>query len=110
MNMPRKVAFGIPASFLAMFIVAPIYGITINMFSLFGMILVIGILVDDGIVIAENIYTHYERGKSPRRAAIDGTMEVLPAVSTSVFTTIIAFTPILFLTGRMEMMFEMAFV
>jgi multidrug efflux pump subunit AcrB len=104
------VAFGIPASFLAMFIVAPIYGITINMFSLFGMILVIGILVDDGIVIAENIYTHYQHGKSPRRAAIDGTMEVLPAVTTSVVTTIIAFSPLLFLEGRMEMMFEMAFV
>lgn len=104
------VAWGIPASFLGMFIVAGMYGITINMISLFGMILVIGILVDDGIVIAENIYTHYERGKSARRAAIDGTMEVLPAVTTSVITTIIAFSPLLFLQGRMEMMFEMAFV
>jgi multidrug efflux pump subunit AcrB len=104
------VAWGIPASFLGMFIVAAIYGITINMISLFGMILVVGILVDDGIVIAENIYTHYEHGKSPRRAAIDGTMEVLPAVTTSVVTTIIAFTPLLFLQGRMEMMFAMAFV
>ncbi len=104
------VAFGIPASFLAMFIIGSIYGITINMISLFGMILVVGILVDDGIVIAENIYTHFEKGKSPRRAAIDGTMEVLPAVATSVTTTIVAFTPLLFLEGRMEMMFEMAFV
>jgi multidrug efflux pump subunit AcrB len=104
------VAFGIPASFLGMFLVAAIYGVTINMISLFGMILVVGILVDDGIVIAENIYTHFERGKSPKRAAIDGTMEVLPAVATSVTTTIIAFTPLLLLQGRMEMMFEMAFV
>ncbi|MEN8224996.1 MAG: efflux RND transporter permease subunit [Bacteroidota bacterium] len=104
------VAWGIPASFLAMFIIAALYGITINMISLFGMILVVGILVDDGIVIAENIYTHYERGKSPQRAALDGTMEVLPAVTTSVTTTIIAFTPLFFLQGRMEMMFEMAFV
>jgi multidrug efflux pump subunit AcrB len=104
------VAWGIPASFLGMFILAALYGITINMISLFGMILVVGILVDDGIVIAENIYTHYERGKSPRRASIDGTMEVLPAVTTSVVTTIIAFTPLLMLQGRMEMMFEMAFV
>lgn len=104
------VAWGIPASFLGMFIIASLYGITINMISLFGMILVVGILVDDGIVIAENIYTHYERGKSARRAAIDGTMEMIPAVTTSVFTTIIAFTPLMFLEGRMEMMFEMAFV
>ena len=54
------------------------------MISLFGMILVIGILVDDGIVIAENIFAHFEMGKSPKRAAIDGTMEVFPAVLTSV--------------------------
>lgn len=74
------VAWGIPASFLAMFIVAIFSGITINMISLFGMILVIGILVDDGIVIAENIFTHFEQGKSPKQAAIDGTMEVLPAL------------------------------
>jgi multidrug efflux pump subunit AcrB len=104
------VAWGIPASFLAMFIVAVYAGITINMISLFGMILVVGILVDDGIVIAENIYSHFEKGKSPKRAAIDGTMEVLPAVSTSITTTIVAFTPMLFLEGQMEMMFEVAFV
>ena len=104
------VAWGIPASFLAMFVVANLYGITINMISLFGMILVIGILVDDGIVIAENIYSHFERGKSPKKAALDGTLEVYPAVLTSVTTTIIAFTPLFFAEGRMEMMFEMAFV
>jgi len=104
------VAFGIPASFLAMFMLASVYGITINMISLFGMILVVGILVDDGIVIAENIYSHFEKGKSARRSAIDGTMEVMPAVTTSVTTTIVAFSPLLFLQGRMEMMFEMAFV
>jgi multidrug efflux pump subunit AcrB len=104
------VAWGIPASFLAMFVLAVNAGVTINMMSLFGMILVIGILVDDGIVIGENIYTHFEKGKSPRRAAIDGTMEVLPAVFTSVTTTIIAFAWLLFMTGQMEMMHEMAFV
>ena len=104
------VAWGIPASFLGMFTVAVMYGITINMISLFGMILVIGILVDDGIVIGENIFTHFERGKTPARAAIDGTMEVLPAVVTSIATTVIAFIPILLLEGRMEFLFEMAFV
>jgi multidrug efflux pump subunit AcrB len=94
------VAFGIPASFLGMFIVGLLAGITINVLSLFGMILVIGILVDDGIVIAENIYTHFERGKTPFRAAIDGTMEVLPSVFTSVSTTIIAFIPLLLLDNN----------
>jgi len=104
------VAWGIPSAFLAMFIVANMIGITINMMSLFGMILVIGILVDDGIVIGENIFQHFERGKSPRRAAIDGTIEVVPAVITSVLTTIVTFLPLLFITGRMEMMFEMAVI
>jgi multidrug efflux pump subunit AcrB len=104
------VAWGIPASFFAMFMVANIYGITINMISLFGMILVIGILVDDGIVIAENIFAHFEAGKSPRRAAIDGAMEVIPAVVTSVSTTIVAFSPLFMLGSMMEFMFEMAFV
>jgi multidrug efflux pump subunit AcrB len=100
------VAWGIPASFLGMFIVANLMGVTINLISLFGMILIIGILVDDGVVIGENIFTHFEMGKSPRRAAIDGTMEVLPAVITSVATTIIAFTPLFFIEGQMEMIFE----
>lgn len=104
------VAWGIPASFLGMFIVANITGVTINLISLFGMILIIGILVDDGVVIGENIFTHFEKGKSPRRAAIDGTLEVLPAVFTSVTTTIIAFVPLLFIEGQMEMMYEMAIV
>ena len=104
------VAWGIPSSFLAMFVVASMSGVTINMISLFGMILVIGILVDDGIVIAENIFAHFEMGKSPKRAAIDGAYEVLPAVVTSVTTTIVAFTPLLLLEGRMEFFYEMAFI
>ena len=105
------VSIGIPISFLGMFIVASFVGITINLQSLFGMILVIGILVDDGIVIAENIYLHFERGKGPMHAAVDGTMEVLPAVLTSVTTTIVAFSPLLFLAGtRMEMMLHVAVV
>ncbi|MCP4311806.1 MAG: efflux RND transporter permease subunit [Bacteroidetes bacterium] len=105
------VSWGIPFSFLAMFVAAHFLGVTINLQSLFGMILVIGILVDDGIVIAENIYLHFEKGKSPMHASVDGTMEVLPAVLTSVATTIVAFAPLLFLAGtRMEMMMHVAIV
>ncbi len=104
------VAWGIPSSFLGMFIIAQLMGITINLQSLFGMILVIGILVDDGIVIGENIFQHFEMGKSPMRAAVDGTVEVIPAVLTSITTTIIAFSPLIFITGRMEMMYEMAMI
>lgn len=105
------VAWGIPASFLGMFIMASfVSGFTINMISLFGMILVVGILVDDGIVIAENIYSHFERGKNPYRAAIDGTLEVFPAVTASVTTTIIAFLPILVADGLFDFLVEMAIV
>ncbi len=94
------VAFGLPISFLGMFVFAPLFNVTINVLSLFGMIIVIGILVDDGIVIAENIYQHYEKGKSPIRAAIDGTMEVIPPIVSAIITTILAFSLFLFLDGR----------
>ena len=70
------VALGIPAAMLFSIAMMYAFGITLNMISLFGMILVVGILVDDGIVIAENIYSHFERGKTPMKAALDGTMEV----------------------------------
>ncbi|MEP0367260.1 MAG: efflux RND transporter permease subunit [Cyclobacteriaceae bacterium] len=104
------VAWGIPSAFLGMFILGLAVGLTINMISLFGMILVIGILVDDGIVIAENIYSHFEKHGNPIKAAIYGTMEVVPAVFTSVLTTIVAFLPLLFLTGGFEFLKEMAYV
>ena len=103
------VAFGIPFAFLGMFVVAYLMGFTINLISLFGMILVVGILVDDGIVIAENVYTHFERGKSPFKAALDGTLEVIPSVFSSVITTIAAFVMLLFV-DMMEMMHQMAWV
>lgn len=104
------VAWGIPSSFLSMFILANLMGLTINMISLFGMILVIGILVDDGIVIGENIFQHIEKGDKPMKAAVNGTMEVVPSVLTSVITTIVAFMPLLFLKNQMETMREMALV
>jgi multidrug efflux pump subunit AcrB len=93
------VAFGIPVSFLGMFIFLGSMGATINVLSLFGMIIVIGILVDDGIVISENIYKHYENGKSRFQAAIDGTMEVLPPIILAILTTVIAFSTFFFLGG-----------
>ncbi|MBT8188301.1 MAG: efflux RND transporter permease subunit [Croceitalea sp.] len=94
------VAFGLPIAFLGMFVFAPLFNVTINVLSLFGMIIVIGILVDDGIVIAENIYQHYEKGKSPIQAAVDGTMEVIPPIVSAIITTILAFSIFLFLDGR----------
>ncbi len=94
------VALSIPISFAGMFLVAYMMDITINVISLFGMIVVVGILVDDGIVISENIYQLYERGVPRYKAAIEGSLKVIPAVFTSVLTTIIAFSSFAFLDGR----------
>lgn len=100
------VAFGLPVAFLGMFAIAGFFDVTINVLSLFGMIIVIGILVDDGIVIAENIYQHYEKGKSPIEAAIEGTMEVIPPIVSAITTTILAFGIFLFLDGRIGDLFS----
>tara|TARA_R110000868_G_scaffold100301_2_gene275882 strand:+ start:39471 stop:42668 length:3198 start_codon:yes stop_codon:yes gene_type:complete len=94
------VAFGLPLSFLGMFVFAGQFDVTINVLSLFGMIIVVGILVDDGIVVGENIYQHYEKGKTPIQAAIDGTMEVIPPVVSAIITTLLAFSLFLFLDSR----------
>ena len=99
------VAIGIPISFFGLLIFAPSM-ITINVLSLFGMIIVIGILVDDAIVIGENIYQHYEKGKSPVQAAIDGTIEVTPPVISAILTTIVAFSCFFFLEGRIGQFFS----
>ncbi len=99
------VAVGLPVAFFGMFIFAGYFNVTINVLSLFGMIIVIGILVDDGIVIAENIYQQYERGKPPIRAAIDGTMEVLPPIVSAILTTVVAFSTFFFLDGRVGSFF-----
>ncbi|NQT61332.1 MAG: efflux RND transporter permease subunit [Candidatus Marinimicrobia bacterium] len=105
------VAISIPLSFLGMFGLAALMDITLNRISLFGMILVIGILVDDGIVIAENIYQHHEKGKRRIRAAIDGALEVLPAVFSAILTTMVAFSAFLLIEGTFGQFFrEMAFV
>jgi multidrug efflux pump subunit AcrB len=94
------VAVGIPVAIAGMFILAPGF-ITINVMSLFGMILVVGILVDDGIVICESIYQEYERGLPPIQAAFAGTRKVLPAVISSILTTVAAFSTFFFIEGRL---------
>jgi len=93
------VALAIPVSFSGMFMLGPVYGLTINVMSLMAMILVLGILVDDGIVFAENIYQHHEKGEKPIEAAVNGTIEVLPSVTASIFTTVVIFTTFFFLEG-----------
>ncbi|MEL6918328.1 MAG: efflux RND transporter permease subunit, partial [Bacteroidota bacterium] len=100
------VAFGLPISFFGMFILLPHFGVTLNMLSLFGMILVIGILVDDGIVIAENIYSRYEKGESAIQAAANGTLDVLTPILSAITTTILAFSVFFFLDGQIGGFFE----
>ena len=98
------VAVGLPFSFLGLFIFAPSF-MTINVISLFGMIIVIGILVDDGIVIAENIYDQFQKGKSKVQAAVDGTLQVFPPIIAAILTTIIAFSTFIFLPDRIGSFF-----
>ena len=95
------VALGIPVSVLGAGYVLLGAGQTLNMLSMFAFLMALGIIVDDAIVIGENIFQHRQRGKKPIRAAIDGTVEVLPSVGASVGTTIIAFMPMMFVTGVM---------
>ena len=95
------VAVGIPISFMGAFLVLDFSGASINMISLFAFIMTLGILVDDAIIIGENIYTHFNRGKTPSAAVIDGLKEVGGPVIMAVTTTIVAFTPLMFISGIM---------
>jgi multidrug efflux pump subunit AcrB len=93
------VAVGISLSFIGTFAVMPWLDISINMMSLFGFILAIGIVVDDAIVVGENIYSEREKGRGPLEAAIKGTQRVAVPVVFAVLTTVAAFTPLLFVPG-----------
>ncbi|WGK66246.1 efflux RND transporter permease subunit [Croceiramulus getboli] len=106
------VAVGIPISLLGMFLLVDLQDMTINVVSLFGFILVLGILVDDAVVVGENIYRHAkELGKPPVKAAIDGTMEMISPVILSLMTTGTAFAMFFFLPEQVGEFFqEVAFV
>ena len=95
------VAMGIPLSFMIGLIVTEALGHSLNMLSLLGALIALGMLVDEAIVVAENIYRHLEEGMERREAAIVGATEMFPAVLTATLTTIFAFLPMLMLTGDM---------
>ena len=97
------VGIGIPASFMITLIAADMIGYSLNMLTLLGALIALGMLVDEAIVVAENIYRHMEMGKTPREAAIDGSVEMFPAVLTATLTTVFAFLPLLILSGEMGM-------
>ena len=95
------VSLGIPVSFMIGLISANLMGYSLNMLSLLGALIALGMLVDEAIVVAENIYRHLENGDSPRDAAINGAVEMFPAVLTATATTIFAFLPLLIMSGEM---------
>jgi HAE1 family hydrophobic/amphiphilic exporter-1 len=95
------ITLGIPFSLLATGAFLFFTGQTLNMISMFAFIMALGIVVDDAIVVGENIYAHRQMGKSFSRAAVDGAVEVAPSVIASVSTTVIAFMPLLFVSGMM---------
>ncbi|MEA3372732.1 MAG: efflux RND transporter permease subunit [Campylobacterota bacterium] len=95
------VAIGIPLSFMIGLIVTEMIGYSLNMLSLLGALIALGMLVDEAIVVAENIYRHLEEGMPRREAAIVGAVEMFPAVLTATLTTVFAFLPLLMITGEM---------
>ena len=99
------VFIGIPVSFMGAFLIMPFFGITLNVMSLFGFILVLGIVVDDAIVTGENVYTHLSRGGDPELAAIRGTEEVATPVTFGILTTVAAFLPLAFIEGMRGALF-----
>ena len=100
------VAAGIPIALLGTIAVFPYAGISISTVTVMGFILVLGILVDDAIVVGERVYAHEQMGKDPVQAAIDGTREVSIPVIFGVLTTMAAFLPLVIVEGRMADFFS----
>ncbi len=94
------VSLGIPISFLGTLWLMPSLDVSINLISLFAFLVVLGIVVDDAIVVGENIHRHFQDGKEPMRAAIDGVKEVAVPVTFSILTTVAAFAPLLMVQGN----------
>ena len=93
------VAMGVPISFLGAFLFFDAFAVNINMISLFALIIVLGIVVDDAVVVGENIISEQELGKTGMQAAMDGVNGVIGPVMVGVLTTMAAFAPLLFVTG-----------
>ncbi|MDA1353705.1 MAG: efflux RND transporter permease subunit [bacterium] len=95
------VALGIPISVMGVFALMPLFDVNINIISLLALIIIIGIIVDDAIIVAESIAQHRERGADPKTAAIMGISDVFQPVLTTIFTTFIAFAPMFVMPGIM---------
>jgi multidrug efflux pump subunit AcrB len=94
------VTMGLPVSFLGALFVLPALGVTINMISMVGLLIGIGLLMDDAIVIAENIAARLNKGEKPLQAAITGVIQVLPGIASSFATTLLVFGSLAFITGE----------
>lgn len=92
-------AWGMPVVFFSGLFVLYLAGITLNLISMLGFIIVLGMLVDDSIVVGENITYYMEKGMKPIEAAVHGTYEMVGPVTASVMTTVVAFLPLMFMTG-----------
>ncbi|MDH3537137.1 MAG: efflux RND transporter permease subunit, partial [Gammaproteobacteria bacterium] len=95
------VALGIPVALLGTIFLLPMFGAYLDSIALGAMILVIGIIVDDGIVVAENIWRYREQGLMPLNAAVEGASAVFAPVATTSLTTALAFAPMFFMTGTL---------
>jgi multidrug efflux pump subunit AcrB len=92
-------AWGLPIIFFSGLLVLFLMGTTLNLLTMFGFIIVLGLMVDDAIIIGENATYHMEKGLSPTEAAIKGTQELLGPVTATVLTTVVAFLPMMFMEG-----------
>jgi len=99
------VGLGIPISILGAFAVMPATGVSINMISLFAFIITLGMVVDDAIVVGENVYEAENQGESRMGAAVKGALQMIVPVTFSILTTVIMFTPMLFVPGFMGKIF-----
>ncbi|MCA9035093.1 MAG: efflux RND transporter permease subunit [Planctomycetaceae bacterium] len=100
------VGISIPISIVATCLFVRLFDRSINVISLAGMAFAVGMVVDNAIVVLENIYRHYQMGKSPRDAALVGTQEVWGAVLASTLTTLAVFVPVIFVQGQAGQLFR----
>ncbi|GAA6204529.1 efflux RND transporter permease subunit [Thalassotalea sp. SU-HH00458] len=104
-----KLAFwvvaGIPSAFFGTMLFLPMFDVSINMVSMFGFIVALGIVVDDAIIAGENIYSHMQEGMTFQQAAVQGANEVAKPLTFAILTNIVAFLPLLLLPGSMKLLF-----
>ncbi|KAA3630256.1 MAG: AcrB/AcrD/AcrF family protein [Proteobacteria bacterium] len=97
---------GLPVAFMGAFFVMSLSGLSLNMITLVALLMAIGIVMDDAVVIVDNIAVQAQRGVTPLKAVVDGTLQVLPGVMSSFLTTVWVFAPLSFLAGELGAVLE----